>query len=276
MNANIRCLIVACKLLNLTYTSFHSSGNLVEVDVNNQKHVFVNWCIPLQTHSNAKLYQDKEYSYKYFSKLVAFPKQISFLNFDCSPEFSSYVRCKDITNISKEISLNFKSFPLIVKRNRGSGGSGVFVCQDLENALEKIVAIFNTKSEFHDYVALVQERINISKEFRVIVFLGEIFFAYLKDNSSASFTGNLSPLHWEGATARICSTVELEYLKEFLKPILSKITYAGIDVAIDNDNKAWIIEINGSPSYEIFTQKCGDALVVGLYKQILEEMKRSL
>ena len=57
-------------------------------------------------------------------------------------------------------------------------------------------AIF-TDGMHYDYIFLAQEYISIAQEYRVLVYDNELQFVYLKDNSEADFTGNISPLHFE-------------------------------------------------------------------------------
>src|SRR5690606_31402181 len=110
--------------------------------------------------------------------------------------------------IIDEVKLNF-AFPLIIKMNSGSVGKNVYLCQnelDLKKAVEKI---FNHFDKDHDYLLLAQEYVRIAKEYRVIVRKGRVALAYLKDNSSATFSGNLSPLHWENGTAVLIESQSL-------------------------------------------------------------------
>ena len=65
---------------------------------------------------------------------------------------------------------------------------------------------------------------------------------YDKDISQAAFTGNLSPLHWEGVIAKQVSDREtITAIDEFIKPIFQKmsIPYVGLDIALDDRQNYW-------------------------------------
>ena len=61
----------------------------------------------------------------------------------------------------------------------------------------------------NDYIALVQSCIDIKSEYRVIYLNKKLMFAYKKNNENATFTGNISPLHFEGAYAKIVENKNL-------------------------------------------------------------------
>ena len=63
----------------------------------------------------------------------------------------------------------------------------------------------------------------------------------------AVFKDNLSPLHWEGAKAKIVTSHdEIEKLKSFCAPIFDKlmIPFCGLDVVKNKAGEYWLIEAN--------------------------------
>ena len=272
MNSNIQSLIQACHSLDIRYEILHSDGNLVLVHAGNMPALFSNWTTPVNSQAVARLCEDKEYSYVALSKYMTMPRTIAFLDPQVAEQYQRYVRFNSTGAIVQEIADTF-SYPFVLKRNRGSHGSNVFLVNDKQEAADKIETIFDKQSKEYDYVALVQEHITIAQEYRAVMFNGALMFAYLKSTSQAEYTGNLSPLHWSGAKAEQVSDPQmLSKIEQFAKPGLGKlgVRYAGIDIAEDADGQLWCIEINASPGFDKYIRDCGDTNVVALYIRILQ------
>ncbi|MFN5968052.1 MAG: YheC/YheD family protein, partial [Pseudanabaena sp.] len=125
-------------------------------------------------------------------------------------------------------------------------------------------------------VALVQEPIHIVKEYRSVCLNHEQIVLYEKDISQAKFTGNLSPLHWEGAIAKQIDDVHvMQAINQLIKPIFQKmaIAYVGLDIAFDNQGNYWLIEANSHPNFDIFIRDNGEEAIVQLFQKILEYLK---
>lgn len=273
MNKNIECLVKACETLNISYESHHKTKNLVTVSINSHSHVFLNWGTPFNSQSVAQLCQDKDYFYSYFKNIVKSPKTISFLNPYCDEKYERYLDHKTIFEVILTVEVSI-AYPVIVKKNRGSWGSNVFLVNNRCELEKSLLAVFNPNSATFDYVCLVQEKINISTEYRVIYFDGEYQFAYKKNTENASFSGNISPLHWEGATVSLVDENEEITLKNFCAPMFSNglIPYCGLDVALDTGGNLWVIEANSSPGFDYFIRDQGDSMVVKLYESMLSNL----
>lgn len=141
---------------------------------------------------------------------------------------------------------------------------------EIRNALDRI---FNVNSKNYDYVALVQESIHIVREYRSVCLKQEQIVLYEKDISQAEFTGNLSPLHWEGAIARSVTDLQtIQAIDRFIQPIFQKmaIAYVGLDIALDDRDQYWLIEANSHPNFDIFIRDNGENEIVKLFQKILE------
>jgi glutathione synthase/RimK-type ligase-like ATP-grasp enzyme len=204
------------------------------------------------------------------------PRTISFISPYCDEKYLEYLEFPSIDKIIAEIERNFK-LPVILKRNRGSGGNNVFKCADLLEIRNDLERIFNVNSKNYDYVALVQEPINIVKEYRSVCLNQEQIVVYEKDISQAEFIGNLSPLHWEGAIAKQVDDLQtMTAIAEFIKPIFEKmptIAYVGLDVALDDHGIYWLIEANSHPNFDIFIRDNGESAIVGLFQKILKYLE---
>ena len=248
-------LLGACKKLSIEFEILHPNQNLVKVKLSDREYYFTNYSTPLIPQSIAEIFKDKQYFYQVFRDIVKMPRTVSFISPYCDQKYKEYLRYSTTDDIIAEIENNFE-LPVIVKRNRGSGGNNVF----------------NVNSKNYDYVALVQEPINIVKEYRSVCLNQEQIVVYDKDISQAAFTGNLSPLHWEGAIAKQVSNDEtIASINKFIQPIFRKmsIPYVGLDIALDDHQNYWLIEANSHPNFDIFIRDNGEDAIVGLFEEIL-------
>ena len=272
MLTNIRMLIQACQDSSITYEILHPNQNLVKVIISDRDYYFTNYSTPLTPQSVAEIFKDKQYFYQVFQDVVKMPRTLSFVSPYCDEKYKEYLQFSSIDEIIIEIEKKFE-LPIILKRNRGSGGSNVFRCHDPQQMRKALEYIFNINSKSYDYIALAQESINIVKEYRCVCLNGEQVILYDKDFSQAKFTGNLSPLHWEGAIAKQVSDSQvIQAINEFIKPIFQKmaIVYVGLDIALDEQGSYWLIEANSHPNFDIFIRDNGEDAIIKLFQKILE------
>jgi glutathione synthase/RimK-type ligase-like ATP-grasp enzyme len=271
MLSNIRLTMKACDELNLSYEMFHHNQNILRVKVKDKYHFFVNYSTPLVSQSVAQILKDKDYTYQLLKDVISMPKHLAFLSPFCDEKYQQYLEFKTIAEIKQKIVESF-SLPVIVKRNRGSGGNNVFLCKNNTEIKLGLNRIFNINYKDYDYVALAQDYINIKKEYRLIFLNQKLILAYEKNTENANFTGNLSPLHWDGAKAiKIDDQPLLNQLNNFVNPVFDQLelNYGGFDIAIDQDDKLWLIEINSHPNFNIFIRDHNENIIVDLFKKIL-------
>ena len=267
---NVSLLLQACKNLNISYEVFQPAENLIKIQLNNKQHYFCNYSTPLINQAVAKIVKDKEYTYHILKQKVKLPRTVGFLSPFCDIQYKIYLKFPSIQDIVLEIKEKFET-PVIVKRNSGSGGHNVFLCQntdEIENALKEI---FNINQKY-DYVAIAQEFIHIKSEYRAVFLNKELVLLYEKDISNAEFAGNLSPLHWNGAKAKYINDPQiLSEVANFAKPIFEELDldYGGLDIVLDRDNQYWLIEINSHPNYSIFTRDNGNEHVLKIFEKML-------
>ena len=274
MNRNIESLLMACKNLGVEYNFYHTTKNLVGVMVAGREWLFSNWTTPLNYQSVVQLCQDKDYFYNYYKDIVRMPKSMAFLNPYGDAKYKRYLKQRSIYEIIESVEMSLE-YPLIVKKNRGSWGTNVFKVESRRELEQALLAIFNTNSASFDYVALVQEFIEIDKEFRAIFLDGEFIFAYEKIVDGAAFKDNLSPLHWEGSRAVfVTDSQTIEAIKWLCKPMFKKleIAFSGLDIAKSRSGEYILIEANSSPGFDHIIKHQGYKQVVGLYEQILKRL----
>ena len=274
MLTNISLLLEACGELNIPYEILHPSQNLIRIRYGGEDYFFVNYMTAFDSGSLAQIFKDKEYTYQLLKDQINTPKTLSFVSPHCEEKYKKYLIFPDIESIVLEVNKNF-AFPVIIKRNRGSGGNNVFLCKSREQIQEALEIIFNVNSKDYDYVALAQDYIEIAREYRAVFCKEKLVLLYEKDKSQADFAGNLSPLHWEGATAKhITNSRIISEIEDFVKPVFAEIAidYAGFDIALDTKGAYWLIEINSSPNYDIFVRDNDRQIVVTMFKGILESL----
>ncbi len=175
--------------------------------------------------------------------------------------------------IFADIEKNF-SYPVMIKMNKGSQGTHIYKCKNIWEVEQSVRAIF-TDGKHYDYIFLAQEYISIAQEYRVLVYDNELQFVYLKDNSEADFTGNISPLHFEWATAILQKDPALlDEIRAFVKKITARISlhYNWLDIIRDKNGNLMLIELNGNPWFSIFVRDNGDEEVVNMYKKIIKDL----
>ena len=277
MLTNIKMLLQACQNLDINYEILHFHQNLVKVTIAKKDYYFTNYSTPLNPQSIAEICKDKQYFYQIFQNVVKMPHTKSFISPYCDPKYQEYLEFKSIEEISKNIIQSF-DLPVIVKRNRGSGGNNVFRCGDASEVQNAIAAIFNMNCKNYDYVALAQEAIAIVREYRCVCLNGEIIVLYDKDFSQAEFVGNLSPLHWQGAIAKPVSDHQVTTaISQFIQPIFKQmaIVYLGLDIAVDTLGQYWLIEANSHPNFDIFIRDNGESGIVNLFERILQYLSQA-
>jgi hypothetical protein len=276
MNRNIKALVQACGELGVEYEVAHATGNLVAVVIGGRRYVFSNWATPLNSHSVAQLCQDKEYFYSFYKDVVRMPMTRGYLAPHIDERYANYLECGSLCEIVADVESAF-GYPLIVKKNRGSWGRNVFKVGSAKELERALLEVFNYNSASFDYVALVQEYIEIEQEFRAVFLGGTLEMVYEKVTDGASFVDNLSPLHWEGARAAFVKEKRLlEEISRFCAPMFEKmmIDFCGVDIAIDRSGEMWFIEANSSPGFDYIIKSEGEEEVVALYRRMLEYLQK--
>ncbi|MBD2243533.1 YheC/YheD family protein [Nostoc sp. FACHB-888] len=268
---NVLLLLKACEKLNINYEIIHPTENLVKIKLNNKQHYFCNYSTPLINQAVAQIIKDKEYTYHILKQKVKLPQTVGFLSPFCDLQYKIYLKFPSFQDIILEVKDKFE-IPVIIKRNSGSGGSNVFLCHNIDEIETALKEIFNINNKKYDYVAIAQEYIDIKSEYRAVFLNKQLVLLYEKDITNAKFTGNLSPLHWDGAKAKYINDPQiLSEIANFAKPIFQELDldYGGLDIVLDRDNQYWLIEVNSSPNYTIFTRDNGEEPVLKVFEKML-------
>jgi hypothetical protein len=272
-----KCLVQACDELNIPYQYLDENQNFISVKFD-RPYYFVNFTTPFGRQDIVKICRDKDFTYQVIKDIIRTPRTKGYLDPFCRPEYQKYATIPSYEQIVDDILKEFH-FPVIIKRNQGTRGRHVYLCQHQVDVEQAISRIFDKNSKNYDYVAIAQDYIPFQNEFRVVVFFDEILLVYQKDNHQAQFVGNLSPLHWKNAQAVLIEDADLiEKIRSFLKPLYSvlNLEFAGLDVLYDEHGKFWLLEINSQPDFEIFVRDNGMERVVEIFKKLLLRLKEKL
>jgi glutathione synthase/RimK-type ligase-like ATP-grasp enzyme len=250
---NIKCLIEAVKRLGFRYQIIDRNGNFVRVKIGEKYLDFTNYSTTFNTESFAKIAKDKDFTYQLLSPIVNMPKTIGFS--DPSYEKEEIISDFDLENITKNITESF-SFPMVIKPNALSQGRKFSVCKNESDIKNSLKIIFNKNDLRYDYVALVQDYIEIDIEYRVVIFENEIIFVY------------------DTRKNIIKDDVSLQMLKNFIKPIfgLVDVGFAGLDIIKTKDGRLYLLEMNSNPGFKLFIEKNGEDEIVSLYEKIFTKI----
>jgi len=228
--------------------------------------------MPFNNGSLDTIAKDKDFSYELLSGEIKMPKTKAYLDPNCDKKYSHYILKNSLEDIVVDIEENF-SYPVVVKMNRGHMGIHVYKCKDRDFAIKAFNEIFNKEQQYYDYIVLVQEFVEIKKEYRVIWFKGEIILLYEKVCDKKNI--NLSPFHNSESKAVLINDKKIkgDIFKFLLKSTnLEKFEYLGIDVVQIKDESFVLIELNSQPAFNFFVRDNGESDLVEMYKKILNNI----
>lgn len=274
MNLHTATLIEACQKNGYSYEIVDTSQTLVKVTKNQKPYYFIATETPFNSQDVVRIVDDKSFTTQLLSNVLAMPKTISYIDPHASEMYQPFARFNSISSIATDIQNHF-SWPVIIKPNSGSQGKNVSIINNEQSARQALEDIYNHQTPDYDHVALVQEKIDIKREFRVTVLRQKIVLIYEKVFQAATFTGNVSPLHWEGASANIQTDQELlDKIDDFIRPLfqLLPLEYGGLDIAFDTTGKLWLFEINHKPAYNKLVADEGTQPLLKIFSKMLESL----
>jgi len=264
-----------CDDLHIQCKQVGASQVLLEITVGTQKLHFVSTKTPFNDQTVVEIVRDKGLTYDVLGDVISMPRTELFIDPDAAEVYQPYVQQSSVADLVVAIEQEF-TYPFIVKKASGSQGKHVYKVTDSQELTRRIQAIF-TKDTDYDHVLLVQDYIPIKKEFRVTVFEEQILLVYEKVFDTARFVDNLSPLHWEGSSARIVTAdIFISRLADFIKPIYQKLDlkYGGLDIVEDINGKLYLLEINSHPAYNHLVASEGIEPLEKIYRQMITSLQK--
>ncbi len=273
MFTNIKAIKAACHNLGIKSIFFDKNRGVLGIfsSGKNDPLYFIHSSTPFNTEDVVRIARDKDYTRLILGNSIKMPKTLSFLDPNVDEKYAEYVKEKNVKEIVKKIE-NRIPYPLIIKKNSGEQGQNVFLVKTSTGTRNALAKIFNKKDKLYDHIALAQEYFPNIREYRVIVFKQRIVLIYEKNISEATFSGNLSPLHFRNAKAVLIEDRKIKNrLTRFISPLWQKINlrFGGLDIAEDKEGRFCLFEINTKPSFEYFVRDNGINHLVKMYEEIL-------
>jgi len=272
MLPHLECLVSAADKLNLRYDYVDKNHDFVKIYTKKGTLNFIKNVTSFNSEDVSKICTDKSFTRQVLQSVINMPKTKDYIDPLIAQEYKSYTEFKSYEEVARDIEANF-NFPIIIKPNSKTRGIHVYKAYNYNDILDSVQKIFNQNQINYDYLLLAQECLEIKEEYRVVIFNQRIVLNYLKDNSKAVFTDNLSPLHWDNSKAVEVTDLEFnQKVQEFIDPIFEKLNviFAGLDIIIDINGEWWLIEINTFPGFKKFLENNPKSRLIKMYEEILK------
>lgn len=272
MLPHLECLVSAADKLGLKYDFIDKNHDFVQIQTHNQVLNFIKNATPFNTEDISKICTDKSFTRQILNSVLNMAKTVDYIDPFIAQEYRSYTKFQTYEEVAKDIEANF-NFPIIIKPNSKTRGIHVYKAYNYNDILESVQKIFYQNQINYDYLLLAQEFLDIKQEYRVVFFNRIIVLSYLKDNSNAVFTDNLSPLHWDNSKAVEITDINFnQKAQEFINPIFKKlnVVFGGLDIVVDTNGKWWLIEINTFPGFRKFLENNPKSRLIKMYEDILK------
>ncbi len=252
------CLKEACKRLGISYTAHDAFGNLISVFAPSGVLHFANFSTPFNSGAAEQICKDKGFTALILGKHLSMPKSRTYTDPGFREGYDGFKKHGDLESIVRDIEKDF-SYPVVIKKNTGTRGINVFLCQNSSEAENALSTIFKKDSLEYDYGALVQEYIRPVAEYRAVRFFGKTVFLYR--------TKSL----WSSPTKKPGEMPAREAFEALLAPVqaLLPLAFFGADVIEDANGKLWLLELNTRPGFANFIRENGTEPVISLYEKML-------
>ena len=265
---SLACLAEAGANLGVRIEPASEDGNLVCIRPPGRGPVyFLRNRHPFNDYVAARLAEDKAYQYELFERAgLPLPATLVAFNPFADERFSRYRTHASVDAVVTDVERRF-SYPVVVKRNRGSLAQGVFLEGDRCDLKRRLRSLFEN-SGFLDNLVLVQEHVG-GPEYRVVAARDELLLAYEKVSESPS--RDLNPLHGPTGSARPVDAPELIDALSRLTARVSGVIELGfyaIDV-IRSSAGFRVIEINPNPMCYFYNLHNGRSDFVGIYERLI-------
>ena len=266
---NIRCLSAACRQLGLDFDYLDPDHNLVRIVLGGQAHYFQLNRTPFNAESVAGLCKDKYHTYCLLKDAVRCPQTLAFLSYRVDARYARYLRYRSASEIVAAVEAEL-GYPLIVKSNRGSFGSNVFLCHAARDTQTAIETVFDKHSHLYDYVALAQEFIPTAHEYRLVCYRQTPVLAYARSGGPSAFNAR----YWDSASARavlIEQATLIDELAAFVRPVYGVLDlgFVGFDIVRGVDERLYLLELSYGPRFDHVITTNGTQPIIDMYKTVL-------
>ena len=228
----------------------------VHIVVNGHSFIFNGSASPFNSSSMAQIARSKILFYQLMRDVVnsahdfALSRSVAYFapgQFDYD-DTATYKNAASIDAIISSAESEF-DYPVVVKPDKGSRGRAVSKVSNSRKLRAGLQEVFFGQA-CQDSTAVVQEHIQISKEFRAICFEGKCVVLYEKNADDAQPGENLNRIYWEGARPVLVEDDLMKRKCDRLAQLLYNnygFVHYGLDIALDQEGVLWLIEANSSP-----------------------------
>ena len=268
---SLECVQAACTQLGWKSEEVSGDGNVLRVTGGRRPLLFYRNKHPFNDYVAARMAEDKGYQYE---MLVAaglpLPFTMQVFNPYAEERFDRYKTHLAVDDIAEDVDATM-SYPVVVKKTRGSVSSGVFFESDRAGVTARLQDLFENAG-FLDNLLLVQAFAD-GPEYRVVASQGELLLAYQKVSEGVS-AHDRNPLHHH--TGRAERVVDESILGE-LSRLTSKIAgvidlgFYAVDLIRDCERGWQILELNPNPFCYFYNRTNGQDDFIGLYADLLRK-----
>ena len=268
---SLRCLEIACRQLGVGYEAVSADGNVIRVEREGKPLYFLRNKHPFNDYVSGKLAEDKGYQYEVFGRAnITVPRTMTVFNPLSDRRFDRYKTHASVADIVSDV-VQHMSFPVVLKRNRGSMARGVYLetnAEDLHARLQDLCV----ESSLFDNVLLIQAYVE-GPEYRIVGSEDELLLAYQKQNDSDIEGEDINPLHRAGGRAVVVEDEELlagfRALTQALNRVLDLGFYA-IDLIVSS-NDFFVLEVNPNPICHFYNADNGRGDFVQIYQYLVRK-----
>jgi D-alanine-D-alanine ligase-like ATP-grasp enzyme len=196
------------------------------------------------------------------------------------------VKNDEETDILNKLKIANLSLPLVLKPSNTDNSVHVYIIKDIPSLIKKASIVFNDNT-IHISEIVIQQYINIQKEYRVLVFNKNI--SHNKPNQSVILLAYNKlkldqRIHTENFNEEKlkdieCGIVASKNLLNGFQLIIDEVVkcipslgWSGIDIIEDENGKLWFLEINSDPGFKHLKKYHGDEKISEIYSKMLDYM----
>lgn len=268
---SLRCVEAACQRLGVKYTAASEDGNVLRLTRNGRPVYFLRNKHPFNDYVGARLAEDKAYQYELFLQAgLRVPYTLKVFNPLADPRFDRYKTHSSVDAIVEDVERQF-TYPVVVKRKRGSMGQGVYLETSRSGLKQRLQALCEN-SGYLDNVFLIQAVVS-GPEYRIVASQRDLLLAYEKRNDPGRESEDLNPLHRAGGRAvRVVDPGLHSSMEEVVKGVAQVVDlgFYAIDLILAEDGFS-VLEINPNPICHFYNSHNGRSDFVRIYEWLIRK-----
>lgn len=268
---SLECLRAAVGQLGWRADEVSGDGNVVRVSGGRRPLLFFRNKHPFNDYVAARMAEDKGYQYE---MLVAgglpVPFTMQVFNPYAEERFNRYKTHLTVESIADDVDATM-SYPVVVKRTRGSVSSGVFIESSRDDVLRRLQELFEYAGLL-DNLLLVQAFAD-GPEYRAVASQDQLLLAYHK-TSDGHAVGDRNPLHHHsGRAERVTDAGVLDELERLTAKIAAVIDlgFYAVDLIRDHERGWQVLELNPNPFCYFYNRTNGRSDFTAIYADLLSK-----